>query len=158
MLAARESHSQTGEKTLATRVCEIGLGSSFKRCVTAKAVAVAASKISARTVGALRLTAARLYAEPNEERGQSEPDPDGDHVARLRHVEQPDPAQGEHAREPEPEGILRQPEREPTRHPDPRYRPEQQPRHRVQIHVALHEVSEPGDPQQRRGVEDVRAD
>src|SRR5439155_14890698 len=124
MLAARESHSQTGEKTLATRVCEIGLGSSFKRCVTAKAVAVATSKISARTVGALRLTAARLYAQPNEERGEAEPDPDGDDVARLRHVEQLDPAQGEHAREAEPKGVLRQLKREAACHPDPGHRPE----------------------------------
>src|SRR5437763_5501618 len=101
IVAACDSHSQTGEKTLATRVCEIGLGSSFKRCVTAKAVAVAASKTSARTVGALRLTAARLYAEPNEERGEAQPDPDRDDIARLRHVEQLDSAQRENTRQAE---------------------------------------------------------
>src|SRR5438876_3065445 len=158
MLAACESHSQTGEKILATRVCEIGLGSSFKRCVTAKAVAVAVSKISARTVGALRLTAARLYAEPEEERGEAEADPDRDDIARVGHVEQLDPAQREDAREAEPQSVLRQPEREAARHPDPRHRPQQQPRHRVEVDVALHEVSEARDPQQRGGVEDVRAD
>src|SRR2546423_3266651 len=79
--AACDSHSQTGEKTLATRVCEIGLGSSFKRCVTAKAVAVAVSKSSARTVGALRLTGTRLYDEPNREPGEGHTEPDGDHLA-----------------------------------------------------------------------------
>src|SRR5438874_6997657 len=99
IVAACDSHSQTGEKTLATRVCEIGLGSSFKRCVTAKAVAVAASKTSARTVGALRLTAARLYAEPNEERGEAQPDPDRDDIARAGPVEQLDPAQREDPRQ-----------------------------------------------------------
>src|SRR6266550_7463262 len=91
MFAACEAHSQTGEKTLSTCVCEIGLGSSFSRCVTAKAVAVAVSKTSARTVGAFRLTDARLYAaetdrQPHEERGETEAEPDGDHVARVRHV------------------------------------------------------------------------
>src|SRR2546423_3272775 len=102
--AACDSHSQTGEKTLATRVCEIGLGSSFKRCVTAKAVAVAISKTSARTVGALRLTAARLFAQPNSERDEAQPEGYGDDVARLRHVEQLDPAQREQAREAQAEG------------------------------------------------------
>src|SRR2546423_8129527 len=105
--AACDSHSQTGEKTLATRVCEIGLGSSFKRCVTAKAVAVTVSKTSARTVGALRFTAARLYDEPKGERREAHSEADGDHVARLRDIEQLDPAQRQYTRQAHPEGGLR---------------------------------------------------
>src|SRR5512133_4193142 len=88
------AHSHTGEKTLSTCVCEIGLGSSFNRCVTAKAVAVASSKSSTSTVGAVLFTASRLYEQPNGERSETEPD--RDHVTRLRHVQQLDPAQRAH--------------------------------------------------------------
>src|SRR3954451_22043534 len=63
MWAALVAQLQTGEKVLSTCVCEIGLGSSFRCCVTTNAVAVAVSKTSARIVGAFRFTAARLYAE-----------------------------------------------------------------------------------------------
>ena len=61
MFAVLEAQRHTGEKTASTRVCEIGLGSSFSRCVTANAVAVATMSRSARIVGALRLTEPRLY-------------------------------------------------------------------------------------------------
>jgi len=60
MWATFVGQPHTGEKALLTRVCEIGLGSSFSRCVTAKAVAVATSKTSARIVGAFLVTASRL--------------------------------------------------------------------------------------------------
>src|SRR3954451_7233205 len=62
MFATAESQRQTGEKTLSMRVWEIGLGSSLRRCVTAKAVAVTTSSSRARTVGAFRFIGARLYA------------------------------------------------------------------------------------------------
>src|ERR687888_1150555 len=97
MCATFVAQLQTGERTLSTCVCEIGLGSSFNRCVTAKAVAVAVSKTSTKTVGALRLTAAEFYGEPNGEGRESEPQTDGDDVARLRNVEQLDTAQREDA-------------------------------------------------------------
>ncbi len=60
MCATFVTQSHAGEKTLSTCVCEIGLGSSFNRCVTANAVAVAVSKSSTRIVGAFRFTAPRL--------------------------------------------------------------------------------------------------
>src|SRR6266536_936068 len=151
MFAACETHSQTGEKSLSTCVCEIGLGSSFRRCVTTKAVAVAVSKTSTRTVGAFRLTDARFYVaatdrQPHEERNETEAKPDGDHVARVRHVDQLDPAQRENAGEPEPQCGLRESQREAARDPDTGHRPKQQPRHRVQIDVALHQVADARDP------------
>src|SRR3954470_20260329 len=102
MCAARVAQRQTGEKTLSTRVCEIGLGSSFRRCVTARAVAVATSKSSTSTVGAFRFTGSRFYEHPNGERRETEPESDRDHISRLRDVEQLDPAQRQHSGEPEP--------------------------------------------------------
>src|SRR6266511_5445417 len=153
IFALCDSHSQTGEKTLSTRVCEIGLGSSFRRCVTAKAVAVATSKASARIVGAFRLKAARLYAadtlrQPNQDGDQAEPEADRDHVARLGNVEQLDPAEREHTGESEPERGLRELHGESARDPDPRHRAEQEPGHRVAVDVALYEVAEGREPQQ----------
>src|SRR6266480_3957531 len=158
IFAASVSHSQTGEKTLSTRVCEIGLGSSFRRCVTANAVAVAVNKTSARIVGAFRFTAARLYAEPNSEGREAQREPDGDHVARLLHVQQLDPAQGKNAREAEPQRVLWEVQRVAAGDPDARDRAEQQPSDRMQVDVALDEVPEACDPQERGGVEDVRSD
>ena len=55
--ATRCEQLQTGEKTFATRVFVIGLGSSFSRSLTAKAAAVAPSSASTRTVGAKRVNA-----------------------------------------------------------------------------------------------------
>src|SRR6266498_3744552 len=154
MFAACEAHSHTGENTSSTRVCEIGLGSSFRRCVTAKAVAVATSKARARIVGAFRLKAARLYAadtppQPHQESDEPEPEPDRDHVARLGNVEQLDPAECEHTGEREPERGLREPHREAARDPDSRHGAEQKPPHLVlalederrvvRLHAALDE-------------------
>src|SRR6185312_4984604 len=62
MFATAESQRQTGEKTLSMRVCEIGLGSSLRCCVTTKAVAVTTSSSRARIVGAFLFIGARLYA------------------------------------------------------------------------------------------------
>ena len=56
-----DAQRHTGEKASETRVREIGLGSSLRRCVTANAVAVATISRSATMVGALRLTEPRLY-------------------------------------------------------------------------------------------------
>ena len=47
---------------------------------------------------------------------------------------------------------------EAARDPDAGDRAEQQPRRRVQVDVALHEVADAADPEQRGGVEDVGAD
>src|SRR6185437_8798911 len=73
--ATAEAQRQTGEKTLSMRVWEIGLGSSLRRCVTTKAVAVTTSSSRARIVGAFLFIGARLYAahtggRPDDERGQ----------------------------------------------------------------------------------------
>src|SRR5690348_1381555 len=162
MFATAEGQRQTGEKTWSMRVWETGLGSSFRRWVTAKAVAVAASRMSARIVGAFRI-GPRLYAahsgrQPDDERSQTDPDADGDHVGRLRHVEQLDAAEREHAGEPEPERVLRDLERVAAGDPDAGDRAEQEPRHRMQVDVALDEMADAGDPEQGSGVEDVRAD
>src|SRR6478672_12195153 len=107
MVAARDGQRHTGEKVSETRVCEIGLGSSFRRWVTANAVAVATMRTSARIVGALRLIGARLYAahtrpQPDYERSQPNTEPDRDHIARRWNVQELDPAEQEHAREAEP--------------------------------------------------------
>src|SRR5881394_553386 len=158
MCAALVAQLQTGEKVLSTCVCEIGLGSSFRCCVTTKAVAVASSKISTSTVGAVLFTPSRFYEEPNGERGETETDADCDHVARRGHVQQLDPAQREHAGETEPESVLGKVERVPAREPDARDRAEQEPPHRVEVDVALHEVADARDPEQGSRVEDVGAD
>ena len=60
MCAVAVAQLQTGEKTLSTCVCEIGLGSSFKCWVTTNAVAVAVRSTSTRIVGAFRITVPRL--------------------------------------------------------------------------------------------------
>ena len=64
------SHSHTGEKILSTRVPVIGLFSSLRRSVTAKAVAVDASKASTITVCGSRVTgrSARLERADEDER------------------------------------------------------------------------------------------
>src|SRR5439155_19465287 len=92
MLAALDTQRHTGEKTSETRVWEIGLGSSFRRCVTANAVAVATMSRSARIVGALRLIGARLYAphagrQPDHECRQPDAEANRYDVARSGHVE-----------------------------------------------------------------------
>src|SRR5437879_1202686 len=112
MFAAFVAQRHTGENTSDTRVWEIGLGSSFRRCVTANAVAVATMSRSARIVGALRFIGARLYAahaggQPNDERCQSKTQADGDHVARGRHVQKLDAAERQYAGEAESERIPR---------------------------------------------------
>src|SRR3954447_13515646 len=89
IVAALDAQRHAGEKTSETRVCEIGLGSSFRRCVTANAVAVATMSSSARIVGALRLIGARLYAahagrQPDDERGQHDAEANRDDVGRCR--------------------------------------------------------------------------
>ena len=93
MFATAESQRQTGEKTLSMRVCEIGLGSSLRRCVTAKAVAVTTSSSRARIVGAFLFIGARLYAahtgsQPDDESDQPDAEPDRDHVPGGRHVQE----------------------------------------------------------------------
>src|SRR5580765_5618196 len=163
IFAAAESQRQTGEKTLSMRVWEMGLGSSLRRCVTAKAVAVATSSSRARIVGAFLFIGARLYAahtgsQPDDESNQPDAEPDGDHVAGGRHVQELHAAECEHAGKTEPQRVLRDVQREPARDPDSRNRADQEPRHRVEVDIALHEVAEAGDPEQCGCVEDVRPD
>ena len=57
MTETSRAHSQTGEKTLSTRVPVTGLFSSFSRSVTAKAAAVAPSSASTINVWGSRATA-----------------------------------------------------------------------------------------------------
>src|SRR6476646_4493704 len=100
--ATAESQRQTGEKTLSMRVCEIGRGSSLRRCVTTKAVAVTTSSSRARIVGAFFFIGARLYAvhtvgQPDGERGQPDPEPDRDHAAGGSLVQELHRAEREHA-------------------------------------------------------------
>jgi hypothetical protein len=114
MLATLEGQRQTGEKTESTRVLEIGLGSSLRRCVTANAVAVRTSSSRARIVGAFLFIGARLYAahtgrQPHDERREQDAEPDRDHVAGGRHVQELHAAEREHAGETEPERVLRDP-------------------------------------------------
>ena len=163
MVAALDGQRQTGEKVSETRVCEIGLGSSFRRWVTANAVAVAAmqeQRENRRCVASHRgAIVGRAYRpQPDYERSQPNTEPGRDHIARLGNVQQLDPAEREHAREAEPKRVLGNVQREPAREPDSGDGADQQPRHRVQVDVALHEVPEAGNPQQSGCVKDVRAD
>src|SRR5580765_9018789 len=143
MFATEESQRQTGEKTLSMRAWEIGLGSSLRRCVTAKAVAVTTSSSRARIVGAFLFIGARLYAahtggQLDDESNQPGAEPDGDHVAGGRHVQELHAAEREHAGETEPERVLRDLQRESTGDPDSRDRADQEPPHGVELDRALH--------------------
>ncbi len=64
IVAAAESHSQTGEKTFVISGPAIGLFSSFSRSLTANAVAVAASSASTTSREARRRTARQSRQTP----------------------------------------------------------------------------------------------
>src|SRR2546423_2804827 len=157
--ACERSQRQTGENALCTKDSWIGVGCSFNRSVSANATAVATRTASTTITAAWRRTPkiVPLFERPRRRHAVREPDGDApprkrkraeaeagrDHIAGVRQVEQLDPAQREHAREAEAQGILGQLDREAARKPDAGDRPEQQPRHCMQIDVALHEVAEP---------------
>src|SRR5438034_4436435 len=124
-------------------------------------------RIVERAVGAPSVEAARRRRpRPRKPRvqavraeaAQHEDNADAQDPLRLRHLEQLEAAEGEHAGEAEPEHVVGNAYGELARDQDSRDGADQQPRHRVQVDVAANQVTEACYPQQRGGVEDVRAD